>query len=259
MSRDPIGYGAGFNIFEYVWDSPTNWIDAIGTQPMLPPGKRPGEGIDLPEFPKEGLAPGDWFKWWWGIVHHDGWGTEEQFKDCLGRGCIGASATFCGYSDIGDFTRSLTECYADEQLAHKKAEEKDCGEGESCYGTKRRANVIGVQFDDFVWVPQRRTGGRYPIRPKKPGDPINIGGTFWPIVDWGWNPNTRSPMPGFFDFQFYLPGQKCWIGGNQGGDGMMMCRCSPDEQTKKIRDAKLYNIHLWCVVCDKAKKEGDTK
>jgi RHS repeat-associated protein len=32
VSRDPIGYEAGVNIFEYVWDSPTNRTDPNGEQ-----------------------------------------------------------------------------------------------------------------------------------------------------------------------------------------------------------------------------------
>jgi len=31
-SRDPIGYAAGVNVLEYVWDAPTNRIDPSGTQ-----------------------------------------------------------------------------------------------------------------------------------------------------------------------------------------------------------------------------------
>ncbi|MHB9082083.1 MAG: RHS repeat-associated core domain-containing protein [Pirellulaceae bacterium] len=69
-SRDPIGYRAGVNLAEYVWDSPTRWTDPSGTQyfpwpiPVSPTPPDTGRGRGL-----GGDLESDWagrqLLWWW--------------------------------------------------------------------------------------------------------------------------------------------------------------------------------------------------
>jgi RHS repeat-associated protein len=60
-SRDPVGFAAGVNLYEYVWDSPTNRTDPTGEQfvPGTPnsPYQPPGGRRPVPDHPRPKPLP----------------------------------------------------------------------------------------------------------------------------------------------------------------------------------------------------------
>lgn len=57
MSRDPIGYTDCISLFEYVWDSPANWIDPTGNQMVPGTPNSPYNPYPIGSYPVPTLLP----------------------------------------------------------------------------------------------------------------------------------------------------------------------------------------------------------
>ncbi len=199
--RDPLGYQAGVNPVEYVWDSPTNRRDSSGLQPggYLPPNL----GLDPPtDRPCVGPGLGNYHRWirgnWWpwSERYHEEWGQ-------LSRGCIGVVTLYLGI-DI-PWEDPTTRCF---MFPGNPQSAFDCA--------KEYAGSLKCPCgkDPMIWAMNYHAGAnpgcvlRPPVRTTNPGDVYIIGMPVQP------DPNFPDSTP--YDFSVYLPVLGCCVGADQG-------------------------------------------
>lgn len=191
-----------------------------------------------------------WFDFWWPHVSEGG--KKEDYSETLKTGCIGVGATFSGFANIEEFKKELTQCYKSLPKAEAAAKKKVC-KGKNYYGKDCGAMVAALQFSSRVVSNGR--GGNVARSWKAIAEPIDLAAK-WYIVDTAYDDRGQLKT-GFFDFQIYVPGQKCWIGANHGvarEHPSMKVRAWPerDLRTHLKEGEKLgYDLKAYCVFCQK--------
>jgi RHS repeat-associated protein len=93
LTRDPLGYAGGINLYGYVQDNPVNWVDPEGYDP----------GTDILQWGEMGAGAGSFF------------GPEGPVGGFVSVSVTGASAVF-----VGDYVGYKI----DESRAHRRIKSK---------------------------------------------------------------------------------------------------------------------------------------
>ena len=240
LQRDPIGYEGGVNLFEYVWDSPTNHTDPSGLQ-GLPPGVP--WPIPSPQGLPSPMLTGPKLKTWcrWRMGCWNPWSEECQTTwGRLRKGCIGVVEAYLRVDR--PWSDPSTKCFFVEgdasaafEFAFKYARGLDCPHN-------RRPMIWAVNFfgasNGNSWGNCDAATGEcelngMPIIPQ-PGSP---GGTI------------------AFDYAIFDPPglsyRDCWLGASTGaitGDGSIICWKDIDSFATAYSN---FDTTVVCATCPK--------
>ena len=149
-SRDPIGEDGGDNLYEYVYNDSSDWIDYLGREPIKPSvqtgwevGKDGRWGKSSDAFRKDDMNDAE----------RKVGDTMKNGKSWYEYGCIGVTHCLLEATSV-----DVKQCYKDEKVAIDKAEKAPCSKA------GEKGSVFAIRYwDEHKSTRVERTDGTYPV------------------------------------------------------------------------------------------------
>lgn len=222
ISRDPVGYVGGENLYQYVRSQPINYVDPFGLADSLP--DEPAIQYFQQFLKSHGIPADPWVK--------------NNLAPVFRRGCVGITRINLGLSDPMKYP-DVSHCYDTPEHAEAFLKSCDCAGKKNSSGGASKPRMYSIHFwSTDPYTPDPMTGQ------------IDMS---------NWDPHAARPPENAttffnFDYAWHDTDSDLWIHANTGsteppgtGFPFKVIRSNLADWQKSYRD---FNKEVFCVACE---------
>jgi len=239
LNRDPIGENGGENLYEFVKNEPTYWIDVLGMAPGQP------------------ATPNGYWNDWLSNFEEGSFSKNEleRMRKQLGQGCIGITCLNLGVKRIP----KLDRCFMVDSDEEGNTKMEDVQKAFDKAKALRDEMIKDGTCEDERCKPfpgsEKSKPRIFSVRLWSERDVFKVDGIAGTVDMRRWEPRIGKPKGNkksdgqwtSYDFGFYHEVNNNWIHANRGGPGMHV-KYSTLENYSINTD--IWNKQVVCVACE---------